>query len=236
MDVIYEDNHILIAIKPQNIPSQADVSLDDNMVSMAKSYLKEKYDKKGNIYLGLVHRLDRPTGGVMVLAKTGKAAARLSESIQTNKFNKVYLCVVNGVVAENKGKLVNHLKKHARTNVVEVVPEFTTGAKRAEIEYIVLDRKQKVTLLAVKLKTGRSHQIREQLKHIGHSVYGDVKYGGDVLAKGHNLALWSYKLVFFHPTTQEKCSYAVFPPDTVPWNVFNIDMLVNRIGFDSDEI
>lgn len=234
LDVIYEDNHIIVAIKPQNVPSQADASLDDNMVSIAKRYLKQKYDKPGNVYLGLVHRLDRPTGGLMVFAKTGKAAKRLSESIRTNKFNKVYLCVVNGVVADNKGRLVNYLKKHARTNVVEVVPQFTTGAKRAELEYIVLDRKQKVTLLAVKLKTGRSHQIRVQLKHIGHAIYGDVKYGGDILAKGHNLALWAHKLEFEHPTKKESSSYAVFPPSNVPWNVFDIEMLVSRIKFESD--
>lgn len=231
LDVIQEDNHLIVAIKPQNIPSQADESLDENMVSIAKDYLRQKYDKQGNIYLGLVHRLDRPTGGIMVLAKTGKAAKRLSEDIRNGRFNKTYLCVVNGVVKENYGRLVHHLKKNRRTNVVQVVPELTSDAKRAELEYVVLERKQKVTLLAVKLHTGRSHQIRVQLKHIGHPIYGDVKYGGDILAKGHNLALWAYQLEFTHPTTKENRLFSVFPPEIVPWNVFDVELNCNKINF-----
>lgn len=232
-NLIHEDNHVLVAIKPQNVPSQADSSLDENMVSLAKKYLKEKHDKAGNIYLGLVHRLDRPTGGVMVFAKTGKAAARLSQAIRDFELNKTYLCVVNGVVKENRGVLTNYLKKNKRTNTVQVVPELTDGAKYAELEYVVLERKQKVTLLAVKLRTGRSHQIRVQLKHIGHPVYGDVRYGGDILAKGHNLALWAYKLEFNHPTTKEKLTFSVFPPDIVPWTVFDLSNSVQKLNLNN---
>ncbi len=224
LEVVYEDNHILVVIKPQNIPTQSDITGDTCMVDMVEKYLREKYDKKGNVYVGLVHRLDRPTGGLMIFAKTSKAAARLSESIATKDFEKSYLAVVNGEVKEASGTLKNYLKKNARTNTVAVVPELTTGAKYAELNYKVLDKKDKVTLVKVNLVTGRSHQIRVQFKHIGNPVYGDVRYGGDTLAKGHNLALWAYKIKFQHPTTKKVMTFVSVPPtDAVPWKVFDVD-------------
>lgn len=220
LDILYEDNHILVVVKPQNIPSQADDTNDENMVSLVKDYLREKFDKQGNVYVGLVHRLDRPTGGVMVFAKTGKASTRLSEQIQNKEFSKKYLAVVNGNIEDETRLLTNYLKKNPKTNVVSVVPEFETGAKKAELRYTVIERKEKVTLVEIELFTGRSHQIRVQMKHIGHPVYGDVKYGGDILAKGHNLALWAYSLQFIHPTTKEKMSFKSIPPQIVPWTSF----------------
>lgn len=233
LDVIYEDNHILVVVKPQNIPSQEDESLDENMVSLVQKYLKEKYQKPGNVYVGLVHRLDRPTGGVMVFAKTGKASARLTEQIKSQEMKKTYLAVVNGVVKEDSKELVNYLKKNNRTNTVQVVPELTTDAKKAVLTYQVLERKEKVTLVAVRLKTGRSHQIRVQMKHIGHPIFGDVRYGGDILSKGHNLALWAYKLEFKHPITKEQMTFTVYPPsDIIPWKIFtNMDAMVSKIKF-----
>ncbi len=226
LDVIYEDNHIIVVIKPQNVPSQQDLSNDESMVFLVEKYLQEKYDKPGNAYVGLVHRLDRPTGGIMVFAKTGKAAARLSDQIKSGVFEKSYLTVVNGLPKNNSETLINFLKKNAKNNMVSVVPELTSGAKRAELDYVVLARREKVALLDVSLKTGRSHQIRVQLKHIGHPVYGDVRYGGNVLAKGHNLALWAYKLSFIHPTTKETMVFKVLPPDIVPWKSFSVVTLV----------
>ena len=225
MDVIFEDNHVIVVVKPQNIPTQLDESNDLDMLTMVKNYIKEKYDKPGNVYLGLVHRLDRPTGGLMVFAKTGKAAARLSEQLASGEMTKKYLAVVNGVVSKNSEKLVNYLKKNAKTNMVAVVPELTTGAKRAELEYEVLERREKVSLVSLNLFTGRSHQIRVQMKHIGHPVYGDVRYGGDILAKGHNLALWAYELSFNHPITKQKMTFKCVPPDIVPWTNFDVKRL-----------
>ena len=226
LNVIYEDNHILIVIKPQNIPAQADISGDTCMVELVEKYLREKYNKQGNVYVGLVHRLDRPTGGLMIFAKTDKAARRLSESIKTKDFEKTYLAVVNGVPREKFATLKHYLKKNARTNTVGVVPELTTGAKYAELSYEVMQEKEKVSLVKVDLVTGRSHQIRVQMKHIGHSIYGDVRYGGDVLAKGHNLALWAYKIRFVHPTTKKVMTFVSLPPeDVVPWSVFNFNNL-----------
>ena len=226
INVLYEDNHIIVVIKPYNILSQSDNTNDLDMLTIVKSYIKEKYNKPGNVYLGLVHRLDRPTGGIMVFAKTSKSASRLTQEMHTGDFKKRYLAVVVGKPREKRAKLVNYLLKNARTNTVQVVPELTTNAKRAELDYVVLDDSEKVSLVEVNLATGRSHQIRVQLKNIGCPIYGDVKYGGDKLAKGHNLALWAYELKFVHPTTKENMTFKCYPPeDITPWNVFNLDIV-----------
>jgi len=223
LKVVYEDNHVIVVVKPQNLPTQEDESKDKDLLTIVKEYIKEKENKPGNVYVGMVHRLDRPTGGVMVFAKTSKAASRLTEQIQNGDLKKRYLAVINGKPREKRAKLVNFLKKNARTNTVDIVPELTTGAKRAELDYEIIEEKEKVSLADIKLYTGRSHQIRVQMKNIGCPVYGDVRYGGDKLAKGHNLALWSYELKFIHPTTKENMTFKVYPPeDLVPWNVFKI--------------
>lgn len=226
LNVVYEDNHIIVVIKPQNIPTQEDESKDKDLLTMVKEYIKVKENKPGNVFVGLVHRLDRPTGGVMVFAKTSKAASRLTQEMHTDQFKKRYLAVINGKPREKRAKLVNYLLKNPRTNTVQVVPELTTNAKRAELTYEVLDEKEKVSLVSVQLLTGRSHQIRVQMKNIGCPIYGDVKYGGDILAKGHNLALWAYELKFVHPTTKENMTFKCYPPeDMVPWSVFNLNIV-----------
>lgn len=222
LKVVYEDNHIIVVLKPQNIPTQEDESKDKDLLTIVKEYIKEKENKPGNVFVGLVHRLDRPTGGVMVFAKTSKAASRLSTQITDGTMKKKYYAVVLNKPKEPRMKLINYLKKNPRTNTVQIVPELESGAKRAELEYNLLEAKEKVSLVEIDLFTGRSHQIRVQMKNIGCPVYGDVKYGGDKLAKGHNLALWAYELKFQHPTTKENMTFRVYPPeDMVPWKVFN---------------
>lgn len=222
LDVIYEDNHLLVVIKPQNVPSQSDKSNDEDMLSMVRSYIKEKYNKPGNVFVGLVHRLDRPTGGVMVFAKTSKAAMRLCEQIQNNQMHKKYLCVVCGKPKEQTAKLSNYLLKNEQTNIVSVVPMSTANAKLAELSYNVLDYNDLYSLVDVDLFTGRSHQIRVQMKYVGCPVFGDVKYGGKP-SKLHKLALWSYELSFYHPTTKQKLTFRVLPPMTeLPWKDFRI--------------
>ena len=226
LNVVYEDNHIIVVVKPQNVPTQEDESKDKDLLTMVKEYIKVKENKPGNVYVGLVHRLDRPTGGIMVFAKTSKSASRLTQEMHTGDFKKRYLAVVVGKPREKRAKLVNYLLKNARTNTVQVVPELTTNAKRAELDYVVLDDNEKVSLVEVNLATGRSHQIRVQLKNIGCPIYGDVKYGGDKLAKGHNLALWAYELKFVHPTTKENMTFKCYPPEEIiPWSVFNLDIV-----------
>ena len=224
--IIYEDNHILVVIKPQNIPSQEDSSKDKDMLNILKDFIKVRDKKEGNVYLGLVHRLDRPTGGVMVFAKTSKAASRLSEQIKNGGFEKKYIAVLANVPKDKKAHLVHYLKKNEATNVVSIVPSLTTGAKKAELDYTVLDTKDNLCLVSVHLLTGRGHQIRVQMSAIKCPVYGDQKYGDENVK--NNLALWAYNLQFEHPTTKEKLNFTVFPPeDLYPFSEFDINRFLS---------
>ena len=212
-DVIFEDNHIIVVIKPHNIPSQADESGDKDMLTIIKEYM-------GRPFCGLVHRLDRVTGGVMVFAKTSKAAARLSSQIQDGTFQKKYLAVVVGEPKLRPAELTDYLLKNEKTNVVEVVPSATNGAKKAVLNYKVLNITKQVSLVEINLITGRSHQARVQMARIGCPIFGDAKYGGTTLAKGWNLALWAHELVFSHPITGDTMRFTVNPPETTPWDKF----------------
>ena len=224
LTVLYEDNQIIVVVKPQNVPTQADSSGDKDLLTMIKEYVKEKYDKPGEVYIGLVHRLDRPTGGVMVFARTSKAAARLQEQMKTGLFEKKYLAVTVGVPRDRQGRLSQYLVKDEKNNMVRVVPAVAEGAKKAELEYKVLEIAGSVALVDIRLITGRSHQARVQMQSLGTPIFGDAKYGGDKLAKGHNLALWAYELRFYHPVNKNPFVFKVFPPtDEVPWNVFPVE-------------
>ncbi len=227
LNILYEDNHIIVVLKPQNILSQGDISSDKSLLDMVKEYVKTKYNKPGNVFIGLVHRLDRPTGGIMVFAKTSKAANRLTEQMKLKKFTKKYLAVVVGSPRYKASRLEHFLKKDEKTNVVKVVPRGVEGAKQAVLEYKTLKTLDKVSLMEIQILTGRSHQIRVQMSQIGCPVFGDVKYNGDTLAKGHNLALWAYELSFEHPTTKKQMLFRCIPPvDKTPWNVFEKDILL----------
>lgn len=222
MDILYEDNHVIVVLKPQNVPSQADESGDKDMLTMVKEYIKEKYNKPGNVYVGLVHRLDRPTGGVMVFAKTSKAAARLTEQFKNKEAEKTYFAVVCGSLKAKQTKLVNYLLKDEKNNIVKVVPMATTGAKRAELDYTVLEEKDGFSLLKVKLETGRGHQIRVQLSTIGNPIYGDQKYGKDMPKA--NLNLFAVELKFKHPTTGDTMVFRAYPPENLKaWNLFDLE-------------
>lgn len=223
LNVIYEDNHIIVVVKPQNIPVQEDVSQDMDLLNQVKSYLKEKYQKPGDAFVGLVHRLDRPTGGIMVFAKTSKAASRLCEQIREKTFKKSYVAIVEGTIREKIGHLEHHLKKNERENKVDVVPMLEEGAKKAELNYKVIDTfEDKLSLVDVSLITGRTHQIRVQFSTIGNPLVSDVKYGAK--KTGGNLALWSYKITFVHPTTKKIMKFMSYPPlDDYPWKHFNLE-------------
>ncbi len=226
INVVYEDNHILVVVKPQNLPTCGDESGDDNLLDLLKQYIKEKYNKPGDAYLGLLHRLDRPTGGVMVFAKTSKSASRLSESIRNGEFEKKYLAVTVGVPREKKALLRNGLIKDEKKNMVTCVPLHMEGAKQAALEYKIIEKKegkQSVALLDIQLLTGRSHQVRVQLNFIGCPLFGDYKYGAGKTPEGHNLALWAYQLRFPHPVTKEIMVFRVLPQtDAMPWALFDI--------------
>ena len=210
--VLYEDNQIIVVEKEQNIPSQADKTGDIDMLTIVKQYIKEKYNKPGEAYIGLVHRLDRPVGGVMVFARTSKAASRLSEQVRNKTLQKTYIAVVDGHFAENKGVLEDYLYKDERNNISKVVNKDKKNAKLAKLEYEVLDYDEKRDLSTVKIKlhTGRHHQIRVQFANSGHSLYGDQKYG--TRGKGKQIRLWAYELEFEHPVKKEMMKFKSVPP------------------------
>lgn len=227
--ILYEDNHIIVVLKPQNVPSCEDESGDKDMLTMIKEYIKVTYDKPGNVYVGLVHRLDRPTGGVMVFAKTSKAASRLSEQMKSGDFEKRYLTVLSGVPREEKSVLQHYMKKNAVNNMVYLCTAATQGAKFAELDYNVLETKDNLSFTEVRLHTGRSHQIRVQMNAIGCPVFGDMRYGGPKAVKGH-LALWAYYLSFTHPVSKERLVFRVQPSkDVMPWTLFDTEKSVKFI-------
>ena len=219
LNVLYEDNHIIVVEKIVNIPSQADKTGDIDMLTIIKEYLKEKYNKPGNVYLGLVHRLDRPVGGVMVFAKTSKAASRLSEQVRVKEFQKKYLVVVNGKFDKLKGTFEDYLLKNEKANMSRVVDEKTKNAKYASLDYEVLKYNEEINLSVVKvnLHTGRHHQIRVQFSSRDHSIYGDQKYGGR--GHGKQIALWAYSLSFIHPVTKERMEFKVLPEINGTWKI-----------------
>ena len=219
LKVIFEDNHIIVVEKPVNIPSQGDKTGDIDMLTIIKEYLKEKYKKPGNVYLGLIHRLDRPVGGVMVFAKTSKAAARLSEQVREKIFEKTYLVVVNGKMERRSGILEDYLLKNEKNNISKVVKESTKNAKYASLDYEVLKYNEEINLsvLKVNLHTGRHHQIRVQLSSRDHSIYGDQKYGGR--GHGKQIALWAYELKIKHPITKEEMHFKSIPEINGTWKI-----------------
>ena len=221
--VLYEDNHVIVVLKPQNVPSCEDETKDKDLLTVIKEHIKEKENKQGNVYVGLVHRLDRPTGGVMVYAKSSKAAARLFEQMQNGDFEKKYAAVLAGELKTKRATLTNYLKKNPINNMVYVCPPVTEGAKFAELEYDVLEEKSGLTLALIKLHTGRSHQIRVQMANVGAPVYGDMRYGGEKAKKG-KLALWAVSLSFTHPVSKERLCFKIQPPaDLIPWKYFDTE-------------
>lgn len=229
LTILHEDNHIIVVLKPQNIPSCEDESKDRDMLTIIKDYIKQTYNKQGNVYLGLVHRLDRPTGGVMVFAKSSKAASRLSEQLREGDFEKRYFAVLVGAPKEEKATLTHYMKKNMVNNMVYVCPPTVQGAKFAELEYETLEIKDGLSLNDIRLHTGRSHQIRVQMSAIGNPVFGDMRYGGEKAKKGY-LALWAYYLSFTHPVSKEKMVFRVQPPkENLPWNLFDTERSVRII-------
>lgn len=225
--ILYEDNHLLIVEKPVNIPVQGDSSGDMDLLNILKNDIKIRYQKPGNVYLGLVHRLDRPVGGAIVFAKTSKAASRLSDMIRKNTIERKYIAVVHGKPKKQKAQLTHYLLKDEKKNKVSVVsPEHPKG-KKAILDYEVIESKEGYSLLAVKLHTGRPHQIRVQLSSIGHPIYGDQKYGEHKNKPGQQIALWANAIELEHPVRKEPLEVNSLPPNHFPWNIFE-KALANR--------
>lgn len=219
LKILFEDNHIIVVEKTPNIPSQSDKTGDIDMLTLVKQYIKEKYNKPGNVYLGLVHRLDRPVGGIMIFAKTSKAASRLSDEVREKVFKKKYLAVVDGKIEKTKGSLENYLYKDERNNMSKVVNKDKKNAKLAKLDYEVLfyDEVKNLSLLKINLHTGRHHQIRVQLSNFGHSIFGDQKYG--TRGTGKQIALWAYELTIMHPITKEEKTFIDLPEKVGTWSI-----------------
>ena len=211
LNIIYEDNHIIVVEKPVNMLSQSDNTKDLDLQTALKMYIKEKYHKPGNVYIGLVHRLDRPTGGLMVFARTSKSASRLSEEIRNKSFKKSYLAVINGKTKE-KDTLEDYLEKQGNISVISTKEK----GKYAKLDYELIAYKDNLSLVKVNLETGRNHQIRLQFKSRNMPLYGDNKYNNE---KNKNLGLYAYKLEFTHPTKKEKIVFINYPTYS-PFNKF----------------
>lgn len=218
MEILFEDNHLLAICKPAGVLSQEDSTGEPDVLTLGKVYLKKEYKKPGNVFLGLLHRLDKPVSGVMVMAKTSKSAARISEQIRQRTVKKSYLAVVKGDPADFN-YLTHYLLKDSTANRVKVVDDDIKGAKRAELMYQTLDRKNGMALLKIKLITGRAHQIRVQLAEVNLPIMGDRKYGTN---SPDNIALHAFEFELNHPTLKKTISIQSNPPLNEPWTFFSL--------------
>ena len=220
LKILYEDNHIIVVVKPQNILSQADSTKDIDMLTIIKKYIKEKYNKKGNVYLGLVHRLDRPVGGVMVFAKSSKAASRLSNMIKNHEVTKKYLVIVNGILTKKEGSFEDYLLKKEDGNTIVTTKD---KGKYSKLNYKVIEEKGNLSLIEVELLTGRHHQIRVAFSSRGYPLYSDQRYGKQ---EEGDICLWAYKLSFIHPTLKENMEFIYLPESkNKAWKEFDLNKI-----------
>lgn len=222
LNVLYEDNQIIVVEKKPNVLSQSDITGNLDLLNMVKNYVKEKYNKPGNVYIGLVHRLDRPVGGIMVFARTSKAAKRLNEEIKNHRFNKNYVAVLDGVLKKETGALVNYLYKDPKTGKSGVVDKNFAGAKLSKLTYEVIGYYKEKTIVKINLITGRHHQIRLQFKNIGYPLLGDSLYGKK---DNEEIKLYAYKLEFNHPVSKEKLTFKLLPK----WKEIEDETIVHRL-------
>lgn len=219
LPVLYVDNHLLVIDKPAGVLSQEDRTSDADVLTLAKAWVKVEYEKPGKVYLGLVHRLDRPASGVMVLARTSKAAARLSEQFRNRTISKTYLALVSGM-PEDGEVYEDWLLKRSET--VQVVDEHYRGAKHAKMRVHVVRKIGQMSLIRVELSTGRAHQIRVQCAHRGHPIVGDFRYGSRSELDGRNLALHAFSLGLEHPTKKKRMTFHALPPATWPDDAIDV--------------
>tara|TARA_B100001250_G_scaffold370074_1_gene353985 strand:+ start:260 stop:943 length:684 start_codon:yes stop_codon:yes gene_type:complete len=219
LDILFEDNHLIIVNKIPGDLSQGDITRDQTLGDKVKSYLKKKYNKKGNVYLGIAHRLDRPTSGVIVFTKTSKALSRINELFKKNDIKKTYWAIVNSMKEKNSDKLVNHLIKNKKQNKSYVTNSSNKESKKAILNYKKILDLEKYSLLSVKLETGRHHQIRTQLANIGYPIKGDLKYGYPRSNKDGSILLHSRKISFIHPINKKNIKIIANPPKNNIWDL-----------------
>lgn len=218
--IVYEDNHLLVVNKLANEIVQGDKTGDSSLVDFVKAYIKEKYNKPGNVFAGLVHRIDRPVGGLVIFTKTGKALARMNRIVQQRELKKEYLAIVRNKPHEPAARLQNFLLKNQQQNKSYVMPNENRGAKKAVLDYEYIASSDSFHLLKIRLHTGRHHQIRVQLAHIGSPILGDLKYGDKRPLVDASIALHAHKIQFIHPVQQIELALQANPPLKHPWSYF----------------
>ena len=217
--IIFIDNHLIAVTKPAGLLTQPDRNTDESLIDQTRQWIKEKYNKPNNIFLGLVHRLDRNVSGVVLFARTSKAASRLSKQFREGTPKKHYRAIVLGKLKEEHTTLVHYLRKEKSLRAT-VFPRETPPAKRSELSYEVINSLENKSLLEVSLSTGRFHQIRAQMAFIGHPIIGDVKYGAPEPLPNQEIALYAHKLVFSHPVSNEEITLTAPEPKT--WEQFKL--------------
>ena len=217
--IIFIDNHLIAVTKPAGLLTQPDRNTDESLIDQTRQWIKEKYNKPNNIFLGLVHRLDRNVSGVVLFARTSKAASRLSKQFREGTPKKHYRAIVLGKLKEEHTTLVHYLRKEKSLRAT-VFPRETPTAKRSELSYEVINSLENKSLLEVSLSTGRFHQIRAQMAFIGHPIIGDVKYGAPEPLPNQEIALYAHKLVFSHPVSNEEITLTAPEPKT--WEQFEL--------------
>jgi 23S rRNA pseudouridine1911/1915/1917 synthase len=218
LQVLFEDNHLIIVNKRAGDITQGDKTGDKPLSDVVKEYVKEKYNKAGNVFLGVVHRLDRPTSGVIVFARTSKALERLNKMLRDKIISKTYWAVIKNHPEKEKNTLINYLKKNPKNNKSSVYTKEITGSKKAILHYNVIKKLDNYSLVEIDLETGRHHQIRAQLSFIGFPIKGDLKYGFNRSNKDGSIHLHARKIEFVHPVTKEQISVIAPTPKEVIWN------------------
>lgn len=218
VQVLYEDNHLIAVNKRVGDIVQGDKTNDTPLSEIVKEYLKQKYNKPGAVFLGVVHRLDRPTSGLVIFAKTSKALKRMNQLFVDKKIDKTYWALVKNVPQKESDTLIHWLKKNPKTNTTKVYPKEVEGSKKAILHYKILSKLQRYTLLEIQLETGRSHQIRSQMAYIGSPIKGDLKYGAKRSNIDGGIHLHAKKVQFIHPVSKDSITINASLPDEVLWN------------------
>jgi len=225
LEVLYEDNHIIAVNKRPSDIVQGDKTGDTPLSDFVKQYVKEKYNKPGEVFIGTVHRIDRPVSGIVLFARTSKALTRLNEMFQTKEIKKTYWAVVKNRPAKESGNLVHYLKKNEAKNMSKAFAKEQPGALRSELDYTLICSLDNYHLLEINPHTGRHHQIRVQLSSMGSPIKGDLKYGFDRSNKDASIHLHARKIEFIHPVKKEPITIIAPPPDEVIWNE-----ILKRVG------
>ncbi len=221
LQILYEDNHLLAVFKPAGLLTQGDKTGDISLLELTKQWLIEKYHKPGKAFLGMMHRLDRPVAGVVLFAKTSKAANRLSLQFRARTVQKSYLAVLQGLVTPESGRLRHYIRKRPGNRRVQIARQPFEDAQNAELRYTVLEYADGNSLVYVRLHTGRHHQIRAQFSAIGHPILGDRKYRSAITFSDKNLALFAFQLIVKHPTLDTDITLQASLPDIPPWTLFH---------------